>query len=74
MIKIYSGAHCAACDAAVVLCETNNLQYQKLDISGMSPLQWRDKIGFIPRSVPQIFSDDTYLGGLKEFKTYVEEK
>lgn len=72
MIKIYGGVGCNYCEMAKKLCEMYKLSYEYLDVGDISPLQWQQKIGFVPRSIPQIFSDNTYLGGFTEFKTYVE--
>ena len=48
------------------------LNFQYYDVGDVMPTEWIKKVGFVPRSVPQIFADDTYLGGFTEFKTYVE--
>lgn len=72
MIKIYTGASCAFCEMAKKLCKERGLQYETQDIGDVMPTDWIRKIGFVPRSVPQIFSDDTYLGGFTEFKTFID--
>lgn len=72
MIKIYGGDNCSYCEMAKKLCEMYRLNFEYYDIGHYMPGDWIKKIGFVPRSVPQIFADDTYLGGFTEFKTYVE--
>jgi glutaredoxin len=72
MIKIYGGENCSYCEMAKKLCEMYKLNFEYNDVGDISPLQWIQKIGFVPRSIPQVFADDTYLGGFTEFKTYVE--
>ena len=72
MIKIYTGANCSYCEMAKKVCESFGVDYETQDIGEVMPTEWIRKIGFVPRSVPQIFADDTYLGGFTEFKTYIE--
>lgn len=72
MIKIYGENNCNYCEMAKKVCNTYNLQYEYYDIGDLMPTDWLKKIGFVPRSVPQIFADDTYLGGFTEFKTYAD--
>jgi glutaredoxin len=72
MIKIYGGENCSYCEMAKKLCEMYKMNFEYRDIGDIMPTQWIQKIGFVPRSVPQIFADDTYLGGFTEFKTYIE--
>lgn len=74
MIKIYGGAGCSYCESAKAICRNKGLEYISLDVGDLMPTQWVQKIGFVPRSIPQIFADDTYLGGFTEFKTYVESR
>lgn len=54
------------------ICSERGVQYEVHDVADLSPIEWREKIGFVPRSVPQIFADNTYLGGFTEFKTYID--
>lgn len=72
MIKIYGGESCSYCEMAKKLCEMYKLNFEYYDVGDVMPTEWIKKVGFVPRSVPQIFADDTYLGGFTEFKTYVE--
>lgn len=72
MIKIYTGVSCAYCEMAKKLCKERNLRYESHDIGDLMPTEWIHKIGFVPRSVPQIFADNTYLGGFTEFKTFID--
>jgi len=72
MIKIYSGENCSYCDMAKRVCNERGVQYEVHDVAALSPIEWIEKIGFVPRSVPQIFADNTYLGGFTEFKTYID--
>ena len=72
MIKIYGGEGCSYCEMAKKLCEMYKMNFEYHDVADISPLTWQSKIGFVPRSIPQIFADDTYLGGFTEFKTYIE--
>ena len=72
MIKIYGGVSCSYCESAKSLCKTRNLSFEYNDVGDVSPAEWLKKIGFVPRSIPQIFVDDEYIGGFSEFKTYLE--
>ena len=72
MIKIYTGQNCAYCEAAKKLCDQREVMYETADIADHMPADWIKKIGFVPRSVPQIFDGDDYIGGFTEFQTYID--
>lgn len=72
MIKIYGGINCSYCEMAKKLCEMYKLDYEYQDVGHLMPADWIKKVGFVPRSIPQIFAGEEYIGGFTEFKTYVE--
>jgi glutaredoxin len=72
MIKIYTGQNCSYCEAAKKLCDQRGVAYETADIADHMPADWIKKIGFVPRSVPQIFDGTDYIGGFTEFQTYID--
>lgn len=67
IVTIYSGPNCAYCTQAKELAEQRGYEVNYLDITEVSPKEWIDKIGSVPRSVPQIFLGDEYIGGFNAF-------
>ena len=68
-ILMYSGPMCNFCEAAKRLLNTNNLEYEVLDISTKEGL--RDEMTKKSngrRTIPQIFFDDYHVGGYQELR------
>tara|TARA_B100001027_G_scaffold154535_1_gene108625 strand:- start:8735 stop:8989 length:255 start_codon:yes stop_codon:yes gene_type:complete len=68
-ILMYSGPMCNFCEAAKRLLDRNNLEYKIIDISTGENL--RDEMTAKSngkRTIPQIFFDDSHIGGYVELK------
>lgn len=73
MIVIYGKEDCTYCVQAVQLCESKGLDY---DYKSMGKHYEREELidkisgefGVIPRSMPQIVQDGSYVGGFRELK------
>ena len=74
IVTIYTGAGCTWCEAAKSTCNSLNIRYTEFDIGHLSPLEWKTLVGFVPRSVPQIFVGKEYIGGFTEFRSYLSAK
>lgn len=67
--EVWSQTNCPACSEAKKLLERYNIQYSEKMI-GINGYTKKDLIDKVPtaRSVPQIFLDGKYIGGLHELK------
>jgi glutaredoxin 3 len=77
MFIVYSKPACPFCDHAKALLESKGLQYDVVNIDVGQPkdpnqkyISREDLLAKIPgvRTVPQIFRDDTLIGGFQELK------
>ena len=68
-ITMYTGPMCNFCDAAKRLLSRNNIKYEEIDISTKDSL--RDEMvkkSNGKRTIPQIFFEDTHIGGYVELR------
>tara|TARA_B100000579_G_scaffold334950_1_gene285566 strand:- start:136 stop:390 length:255 start_codon:yes stop_codon:yes gene_type:complete len=68
-ITMYSGPMCNFCEAAKRLLARNNLNYKEIDISlkaGLKDEMIKKSNG--RRTIPQIFFDETHIGGYQELR------
>jgi glutaredoxin 1 len=74
MVTIYGKANCGFCTKAKDLATRNNIKFEYKDVglaSIMEELVNRSEVK--PKSVPQIWVHDRYVGGYNEFSRYIEE-
>ena len=66
-VEIYTGMMCGYCARALRLLDSKEVVYKQIDVSMNSKLraEMRDRAGG-RTSVPQIFIDDTHVGGCQE--------
>jgi len=66
-VEIYTGMMCGYCARALRLLDSKDVVYKQIDVSMNSKLraEMRDRAGG-RTSVPQIFIDDTHVGGCQE--------
>lgn len=72
-IEVYSRDNCAYCVKAKNLLVNKELEYQEIDAgSNRDALIERvtQATGMPPRTVPQIFIDDQYVGGYDDLVTW----
>jgi len=74
MIEIYGKENCVHCQNAVKLAVSleQKYKYYNVQIDGIEALV--ERMGVRPRTVPQIFVDDNFVGGYKEFYQYMNDK
>ena len=74
-VEIYGSDSCTYCTQAVQLCETNDIQYNYINVREGSNLQTlEDRIGTKVRTVPQIFIDGSFVpGGYTGFRQALSE-
>lgn len=73
MVKIYGKSGCSFCGKAKALCELYELEYEYIDATfDKASLNFLIEKGF--KSVPQIYIDDTHLGGYTEFYEYLRSQ
>tara|TARA_S200000501_G_scaffold249980_1_gene234175 strand:- start:557 stop:811 length:255 start_codon:yes stop_codon:yes gene_type:complete len=74
-ITIYTGPICNYCDAAKRLLKRNNIEFNEIDIStGPEILDQMISKSNGKRTIPQIFFDDTHIGGYNELRKLEKEK
>ena len=66
-VEIYTGMMCGYCARALRLLDSKDVVYKQIDVSMNSKLraEMRDRADG-RTSVPQIFIDDTHVGGCQE--------
>lgn len=74
-VEIYGRSEgCQYCTRAKNICEAKGYDMNFIDIDeigyGMTELQ--DICGAPVRTIPQIFVDDTYIGGCDKFEEYLK--
>ena len=68
-IILYTGPMCNFCEAAKRLLVRNNLNYKEIDISSKDGLREEMiKKSNGKRTIPQIFFDETHIGGYQELR------
>jgi len=74
MIEIWSKPQCPFCDAAVQICVTKELEFQKymLDVD-FNREEFTEKFPNA-RTFPQILVDGELVGGYQEFNQYIQIK
>jgi glutaredoxin 3 len=65
-IRIYGSEHCAYCMAARMLLKKKGLDYEDVPVGGDDALRRKMEEMSGGRTVPQIFIDDTPIGGFDE--------
>lgn len=73
MFYIYSKNNCPYCSWAKDLLIKEGFEYREFNVQEDTTLleQLTDKLGFKPKTVPQIWEDDTYVGGYTELVKYL---
>lgn len=73
MIEIFGKPSCPQCDEAKTICETRGLDYEYKQID--QDFTREELFEQFPeaRTFPQIRTRGVIIGGLTEFKTYIEQ-
>lgn len=74
-IIIWSKTQCPQCDQAKALLKLHDIMYEERKIADDGPWTRDQLLEVVPsaRSVPQIFVEGRYLGGLNELRQYLQE-
>ena len=73
-VTIYTGPLCNYCDAAKRLLVRNNINYKEINIATVDgAMDEMIKKANGKRTIPQIFFDDTHIGGYDEARALEKE-
>lgn len=74
MIEIYGTPTCGFCLRAKKLAERYQLPYEYKDISSIEAnrVELNERYGSEPRTVPQIYWNDKYIGGYNELAEEIQ--
>ena len=74
MIEIYGTPSCGFCLRAKKLAERYGLQYEYKDISSVEAnrVELNERYGSEPRTVPQIYWNNKYIGGYNELAEEIQ--
>lgn len=70
---IYGTPTCTQCKAAKSLLEANGIEYEYVDLVSLGKTA-AEVTGRPVRSVPQVYIESQYIGGLTELMTYLNQK
>jgi glutaredoxin len=74
MITIYSRPGCKWCETSKSLLELKGVEYNELMLDVDITVEQLKTLVPGAKSVPQIMSDDIYIGGYKELTRYLEKQ
>ena len=74
MITIYGRDDCVFCKKAYELCKNERYIYRSLPISEDVLEKIEYLMGFKPRTVPQIFVNEQYVGGYTDLKAWHDDR
>ena len=74
IITIYTSDGCVFCDRAKQLCKTAGVDYREVNIHNVDKEWLKFKIVYEPRTVPQIFFDQEYIGGYEDLRNFFSKK
>ena len=72
-VDIYSIPDCMHCDTVRNLTFLKGYTYVDHEMMDLTSKEWIAKIGFVPKTAPQVFVDDKYVGGCTDFITAMRD-
>jgi len=74
---LYTKDNCTFCVQAKTLMNIRGIDYEELNMQKVPAMRDElmekcEEIGVIPRTVPQIWIDDAYVGGFQELKNKLD--
>lgn len=72
-IEIYSKEDCSFCEKVKRACEIKNLEYTEIKMTSENISDLHNRVGQNVRTMPQVFVNDKYIGGHREFMKYISE-
>ena len=73
MITIYGKPSCGFCTKAKNLCESRSLDYEYKDVTTATFMEELKTAYPEVRAVPQIWVNDTHVGGYNDLVSYIED-
>mgnify|MGYP006179225505 FL=1 len=75
--KIYTKDNCTFCVQAKTLMKIRGIEWEELNMQKVPAMRAElmekcEKINIMPRTVPQIWLDDSYVGGFQELKNKLD--
>jgi glutaredoxin 3 len=72
--KIYTKDNCTFCVQAKTLMKIRGIEWEELNMQKVPAMrdELMEKINILPRTVPQIWIDDSYVGGFQELKNKLD--
>ena len=75
--KLYTKDNCTFCVQAKTLMNIRGIDYEELNMQTHPEIRTElmekcEKINIVPRTVPQIWIDDAYVGGFQELKNKLD--
>ncbi len=75
--KIYTKDNCTFCVQAKTLMKIRGIEWEELNMQKVPAMRDElmekcEKINVLPRTVPQIWIDDSYVGGFQELKNKLD--
>jgi len=75
--KIYTKDNCTFCVQAKTLMKIRGIEWEELNMQKVPAMRAElmekcEKINIMPRTVPQIWLDDDYVGGFQELKNKLD--
>jgi|TARA_B110000263_G_scaffold115814_1_gene100955 glutaredoxin 3 len=75
--KIYTKDNCTFCVQAKTLMKIRGIEWEELNMQKVPAMRDElmekcEKINILPRTVPQIWIDDSYVGGFQELKNKLD--
>ena len=74
MITIYTNNDCVFCEKAIELCKEEGYIYRSLPINEDVVEKVEYLMGFKPKTVPQIFVNEQYVGGYTQLKEWHDNR
>lgn len=72
MIEIYSTPACSQCMQAKSILKSKSMEFTEYTVGkDVEKSVLEERVGTAVRSVPQIFINDAYVGGLTELKAHI---
>lgn len=69
---IYGRSGCQPCQQAKALLESKGVEFSYVDVLALPKGELNDFLSKGFKTVPQIFWEDTHIGGLEELKAHIK--
>ena len=73
MLTIYTGEDCVFCEKAIQFCKDQNIKYADMPITEYVKAIIKFEYNIEPKTVPQIFKEEEYIGGYTDLLVWAEK-